>query len=231
MANVATDSPCTGGGSYCDGAGTCVNCTKSAQCASDLVCTNHQCVGSLPCQGNAHLLISQIRTHGLAGGGDEFVELHNPTSAPIELDSTWELQSRAATSAGFTKRWGGNLQTVPAHGYFLMTGSTYTQSPAQDAPLQSGIKDSGSVLLVHGGTTIDALCFYSDAVNLSLFDATFLCEGMPVSNAPHDDSTSAAANVDQSLSRHTGSSCLDSGDNATDFSPLEPAAPHSLSSP
>jgi hypothetical protein len=44
-ANKATDTPCTeGGGSVCDGAGSCVECNNDEQCSGSDVCTDNACV-------------------------------------------------------------------------------------------------------------------------------------------------------------------------------------------
>jgi hypothetical protein len=47
------------------------------------------------------------------------------------------------------------------------------------------------------GTTIDAVCYAFDATSQMPFvtDATYTCEGMPVSNLPHDNTASAASNA------------------------------------
>jgi hypothetical protein len=230
-ADQAQGAPCfEGGGVVCDGNGTCVECNAGADCSSGQ-CAAHACVPVSACAGDDHLLISQIRTHGEGGPGDEFVELFNPTGSPIVLDATWEIRSRAVGSPGYNKRWGGNGQVIAPGGYFLLGGSGYVQLPAADALLQSGVKDASSVVLAQSNATVDALCFFYDVATLSGYDPTYICEGVPISNEPHNDNIGSSTNVDLSMVRTGGSGCLDTDDSTTDFASLAPADPRSSTSP
>jgi hypothetical protein len=152
----------------------------------------------------------------------------------VTLDATWTLQSRSVTSATYSTRWKGAGVVIPAHGHFLIVGLSYTQSPAKDAQLSSGITDAASITLRQGTTVVDAVCYGYDAASLAAFDATFVCEGAPVSNAPHANSATTAADVDVSIERKPGGAagnCTDSGDNASDFASTTPATPMSSQSP
>jgi hypothetical protein len=178
------------------------------------------------------LVISEIRTRGAGGASDEFVELFNPTAAAVVLDNTWKIEARSHTTGTYTVRWTGTGTSIPAHGHFLIAGTGYTQAPVMDAALSSGVTDASSVRLVHGTTNVDAICFGFDAASMAAYDATYTCEGTPVSNLPHDNSTSATSNSDASLDRLPAggaSDCTDTGNNATDFAPLAPAAPQASS--
>ncbi|MFO0587408.1 MAG: hypothetical protein U0441_07710 [Polyangiaceae bacterium] len=180
------------------------------------------------------VLISEVRTRGLAGGSDEFLELYNASSSAVVLDDTWKIEGRKAGGASYSTRWTGASQSVPAWGHFLIVGQSYAQSPAGDATFSSGISDATSVRLVNGGGTQDALCFYFDAASELAYDATYTCEGAPAPNLPHDDSVSAASNADVSLQRlpAAGSpSCQDTNDNLVDFTTVTPADPQNTSSP
>ncbi len=181
-----------------------------------------------------HLVISQIRTRGPGGGSDEFVELYNPTGSAVTLDNSWTLEGRSDTGLSFTTRWTGSGQSIPSHGHFLIGGSNYTQSPTPDDTLTSGITDAGAVQLHDGSGVVDAICIYFDSTTQSHLDASYQCEGTPVDNAPHDNSTSASSNVDVALERKPGGSsgnCQDTDDNSSDFSSITPADPHNTSSP
>ena len=181
-----------------------------------------------------YVVISEVRTRGLAGGSDEFLELYNATEAPITFDSTWKLEGRKSGGASYTTRWTGAGGVIPAYGHFLIAGLSYSQVPVGDATFSSGISDATSVGLVHDGVTVDAICYYFDAAGLAGYDATYTCEGTPVNNQPHDDSASAASNVDVSLERLASGgspSCQDTGDSASDFVVKTPADPQSTTSP
>jgi hypothetical protein len=108
------------------------------------------------------------------------------------------------------------------------------QTPTADDKLSSGITDATSIRLVQAGATIDAICYAYSPVTQAAFDATYTCEGTPVSNLPHNDGSGAASNVDMSLERQPGGmggSCSDVGDNSIDFAPRMPAGPESTLSP
>jgi hypothetical protein len=181
-----------------------------------------------------HLVLSEVRSRGVAGGGDEFVELWNPTGASIPLDSSWMIEGRSATAAAYNARWKGAAGlSIPAHGHFLIASAGYVQAPTADDKLITGITDATSLRLVQGATTIDALCYYFSAANLIAFDATYTCEGVPVSNLPHNDASAAASNSDASLERlpgGSGGSCADTNDNTADFTPRAPADPQNTQS-
>ena len=179
-------------------------------------------------------MISEVRSRGALGGGDEFVELWNPTGASIPLDSSWMIEGRSATAAAYNARWKGAAGlAIPAHGHFLIASAAYVQAPTADDKLISGITDAASLRLLHGATTIDAICYAFSPVTMAAFNATYSCEGLPVSNLPHNDGGSVASNVDASLERlpgGMGGSCTDTDDNPTDFAPRAPADPQSTQS-
>jgi hypothetical protein len=80
---------------------------------------------------------------------------------------------------------------------------------------------------------VDAVCYYYADAQLAAFDATYVCEGKPVSNLPHNDTTGAGSNADVSLERKPGGAagnCTDSGDNAADLATSTPATPLSSGS-
>ncbi|MFT3766682.1 MAG: DUF4215 domain-containing protein [Minicystis sp.] len=178
------------------------------------------------------ILISEIRSRGAGGAGDEFVELYNPTSAPVTLDNTWKLEARSNTTTAYSSRWTGTGKVIPAHGHFLIAFTGYTQMPAPDEALSTGITDATSLRLMHSGTKVDAVCYGFDTTSKAPFttDATYTCEGAPVTN-PHNNAT--ATNADASIERKPGGSagnCSDTGDNATDFATLMPANPQNSQS-
>ena len=176
-----------------------------------------------------HLLISEVRTRGPGGDSDEFVELYNPTSAPILLDSSWAISAIAVGELLYTTRWIGSGASIPAHGHYLIATASYSQRPAADDVLAPPISDASAVQLEHGGAAVDILCFYSNLatqVAISAYD----CEGTAAGN-PHDGT--AATNTDKSLERRPSGKqghCVDTGNNNTDFFVQSPATPQSTTS-
>ncbi len=146
------------------------------------------------------------------------------------------IEGRSATAAAYNTRWKGAAGlAIPAHGHFLIASAGYVQAPTADAKLLSGITDATSLRLVQGAMTIDAICYFFSPVTMAAFDATYSCEGVPVSNLPHNDGSAGMSNSDASLERlpgGMGGSCSDTDDNAADFAPRAPADPRStLSAP
>jgi hypothetical protein len=180
-----------------------------------------------------HVVISQVRSRGMGGANDEFIELYNPTTVDVTLDSTWKIMGKSTGSTTYTARWTGNGGIIPTHGHYLMTGANYTQMPARDQALSAGITDAASLVLSRAGTQIDAVCYAFDAPTTTAVSA-FTCEGTPVSNAPHNNGTAGASNTNVSFERKLGGSagnCVDTDDNASDFAALTPATPRSSLSP
>jgi hypothetical protein len=179
-------------------------------------------------------VISEIRTRGAGGAADEFVELFNATGAPVTLGVGWKIEARATTSLTYTVRWSGTGKVIPAWGHYLVVGTAYTQAPAADDLLLTGVTDASAVRLVHQGVTVDTVCFYFDAATMAAFDATYGCPGTPVSNLPHNNTASLASNVDASIERKPGGpggNCTDTQDNAADFTGQKPATPDDTASP
>jgi hypothetical protein len=178
------------------------------------------------------LVISEVRSRGLGGGSDEFVELYNPSTDPVTLDAGWTLDARSDTVAAYSARWAGTGKSIPAHGHFLIAGTLYAQQPAADETLLNGITDATALRLSRAGSVVDALCYGFDATTLMVFrgDATYACEGMPAMNG-HDNTT--GTNVDQSIERKPGGTAgnrQDTNDNASDFAALTPSNPQSSAS-
>ncbi len=147
----------------------------------------------------------------------------------MNLDTSWTLTARSTTSTSYTARWTGSGKSIPAHGYFLIANSTgYTGTPTADQTLSSGITDSSSVRLLHSSVPVDAVCYYATGDSATDYDSSYTCEGTPVSNAPHTNSSGAASDVNVRLERKD---CTDTDDNASDFISLTPGAPRSTTSP
>jgi Lamin Tail Domain len=238
----STSSSSTGGGgggstSSSSSSTSSTSATSSTSSASSTSSTSSSSSssGGTTCS-IGHLLISQIRSRGAGGASDELVELYNPTASPVTLDTTWKIEARSDSATSYSSRWTGTGKVIPAHGHFLITGTGYTQAPAFDDNLSTGITDASSLRLVQGTTNVDAVCYGYDATTKGTFtgDATYTCAGTPADNLPHDNSASATSDADVSITRQpggAGGNCTDTGDNAADFATTTPAAPMSTASP
>jgi hypothetical protein len=202
-------------------------------CTEDTDCDSNACFDGLCSCGGDHLVISEVRSRGSFGGMDEFIELYNPTASAVTLDSTWKITGKSHNNIMYTVRWTGTGNSIPAHGHFLIVGDSYTLGPAGDDPLTIGITDAASLVLTHGGATVDALCYaFNSTTTTALQGAGFTCEGTPFSSNPHDNTTST--NHDLSVERYPGGAsgnCGDTGDSSADFFVSSPANPQSSTSP
>ncbi|MFY1829992.1 lamin tail domain-containing protein [Myxococcus fulvus] len=81
--------------------------------------------------GANHVVISEMAPAGPGGADDEFVELFNPTTSPVDL-SGWKFQYKRAvggTYQSFTLPAGSIIQP---RGFFLMAHNTYNGAVAAD---------------------------------------------------------------------------------------------------
>lgn len=163
---------------------------------------------------NDHLLINQVQTTGGPGHtADDFVEIYNPTAAPIDLQG-YRLVKRTQTAASDTliKSWTDST-VVPAGGYYLWANSGYTDIPvAADVATSVTIADDNGIALRNGpndtGTVVDSVAWGSAA--------NAFVEGSVFPTNP---------TVGQVLAR---TNAADTDDNSTDFT-LGTPAPHNLS--
>lgn len=223
-----------------DCGGPCSPCALGQTCSIGGDCQLGKCqTNTCVCTGN-HLVLSEIRSRGAASAFDEIVELYNPTDLPITLDNTWVLESRSSSAGSYKVEWTGAGEVIPAHGHFLIVGGTYADAAVPDnAPTATdiGLTDAASVRISQNGSVIDAVCYYFSAATLNDFTTglNFSCEGTPVSNSPHNNTTSVASNSDVSIERKPGGlalgNCIDTDDNAADWQTSTPANPQGTQSP
>jgi hypothetical protein len=143
------------------------------------------------------------------------------------------VQVRNGASCGaYTNRITGAGQVIPSHHHILFKNSSGTSSYAiaADGTYATGIADSDSMTLTHGGTVVDAVCFYlSNQSSWTCSGST--CEGQQIQN-PHDDTTATDTNA--SLERKLGGTMgntQNTGNNAADFFVNTSPDPRDLASP
>ncbi len=225
----------TGGGSSSAATTSTSSAGTSSAASSSSSTTTSTSAGSggglQPCD-IGHMVISEVRTRGPNGAADEFVELYNPTDAPIKLDGSWTLEALTLSSSptgAYGQHWTGKGLTIYPHGHFLIVGSGFGDGIPYDDKLAVGLTDAASLRLLQNSTSVDALCYYnaddvgsaSGFLNVLVYD----CEGIAVGN-PHNDTN--ATNTDSSLERKPGGTagnCTDTDSNFDDFISQAPSTP------
>lgn len=119
--------------------------------------TDSQAVGTINPNGTpGTVLISELRTSGPAGAGDDFVELLNNTDSPITVQASdssagWALVKSGSTCSDTPVIIAviPNGTVIPARGNYLLTGSNYSLGgySAGDQILSSNIENDRNVAL------------------------------------------------------------------------------------
>ena len=149
---------------------------------TNIVIVDDQAIGTIK-QGNAAgtFLITEFRTSGPAGAGDDFVEVYNNSNLPLTIGA-----SDATAGYGLFKMGADcnaapvligvipNGTVIPAQGHYLFVGSAYslgdyggTGAAAGNLTLSSDIEDdrnvaifnTSSVANLSSGTRLDAAGF------------------------------------------------------------------------
>lgn len=183
-----------------------------------------------------HLVISEIQTKG-ASADDEFIEIYNPTSSPINL-STLPLKLHIINSSGTDQNRALTFvnTTIPAYGFFLIGPSIgYTGTTSLDATYSS----SGTKLVDNGAVYISTSTAIDKTGLLDLVGfgsaSTINREGTAVSNPAASTSIERKATSTSTVQTMNGSESSwgnseDSGDNNSDFLSRSTPEPQNSSS-
>ena len=179
---------------------------------------------SLPVQAvSTTVVISQFQVAG-ASAADEFIEIHNRSSSPVDLNG-YNLVYRSASGTSDVLLVSWSASTVISAGGYYLVGATPGYDPANhgnvapDTTYADGdtgrlAGDGGGLALRNGapntGTRIDSVG-YGTATNAFI-------EGT--------STTAPAANAGM---RRQNSGCQDSDDNSSDFTLVNPSAPRNSS--
>ena len=113
------------------------------------------------------ILISEIRTSGPAGAGDDFVEIYNNSDSPHTVNGTgggYGLFKMGASCSATPVLIGviPNGTVIPARGHYLFTGSAYslanyggTGAAAGDVTLSSDIESDRNVAIFKTATLVE----------------------------------------------------------------------------
>jgi chitodextrinase len=152
-------------------------------------------VSSEPLGPTQHVVISEFAPWGANGGtgneDDEFLELYNPSSAPVDL-SGWKVQYMPAQGPTYQ-----DLVTLPAgasiaaHGYYLIAHTGYAGSVTPDLRYTQPLPRAGGNIRVGPGTVGPDIRDSAVVDNL----------GWGTALAPEGDAAPTPANAAGSLER------------------------------
>ncbi|HJP90426.1 MAG TPA: hypothetical protein VJ875_00630, partial [Pyrinomonadaceae bacterium] len=211
---------------------------------TNAVITDAQAVGTIK-QGNAAgtFLISEFRTSGPGGAGDDFVELYNNSDAPLTIAASdasggYGLFKKGADCSATPVLIGTipNGTVIPARGHYLFVGSAYslanyggTGAAAGDQTLLSDIDsdtniaifNTSSVTNLSSVTRLDAVGFGSNTTG----NCVLLSEGTTVTPPAasvleysfHRDECGKKGNPAMFGPCPSGGLPVDTNDNANDF--------------
>ena len=165
-----------------------------------------------------HIVISEFRTRGTNGANDEFIELYNPTGAAVNIGG-WLIKgsnNAGSVSTRVTITAGTTLQ--PGKHWLATNSGTngYSGTVTGNQTYSVGITDDGGIALFNGATIVDQV-------------------GMSTGSAYKEGTvlTPMTTNTNQGYERKLGgasASCVDAGNNSTDFKVTAPSAPQNMAS-
>lgn len=174
--------------------------------------------GVLSAQGSTGIVISEFRFRGALGGNDEFVELFNAGTAPIDV-SGWQLRAsnNNVPAAVSTRATIPANTTINAGCYYLVantsTSGGFSGGVTPNLTYTTGIADDGGIALTTTSTTtiIDQVGYGANGA---------FGEGTRLGAGP-------TTNVNRGIERRPGGTQghVDTNNNANDFREITPGNP------
>jgi hypothetical protein len=176
----------------------------------------------------AHIVISEFRSTGPLGADDEFVELYNPTGAPVNIGN-WLIYTSSGCGTSISALISIYQGTVlqPGQHYLVAAYPSFSSIAYSDMRFSPGIADSGGLALFSAGTVID---------QVGMCSTTYYKEGTtltPLPSAPDVGTPTPLPTIsNKSYERKPGgdTSCYDTDNNANDFKLIYPSNPQTQSS-
>jgi DNA/RNA endonuclease G (NUC1) len=188
-----------------------------ALCPSNTLKTSAQKVEVSP-----HLVISQFQAGGAANANDEFVEIHNTSSSPVDLNGyrlVYRSQNGQADVLIPFAVW--NTSTiVPVGGYYLVTSNSYDGAATADITYNNA-SCSCAMAAANGGL----------AIRQGANDTGTIIDSVgwgAITNGLNEGAATTAPGNDNSKARKQ-SGCQDADNNSNDFETLTPSAPRNSS--
>jgi predicted extracellular nuclease len=176
-------------------------------------------VAQIPPTSRTGIVISELRFRGPAGGNDEFVELRNTSTAPIDV-SGFKLQGCSSGTGAASDRAtiDQGVTLNPGQSFLFANNSTNSQAPGfsgtvtPDETFSSGFTDT-SATNFSGAQVVDAAGTRVDGV------------GSPQSSPCREGTgiVTPTTNADTSFERTSGTQ--DTDNNSADFQPKTPSDP------
>lgn len=164
------------------------------------------------------LVISEFRTRGVSGAGDEFIEIYNFGNEAIDISGYKIKASNSSGTVGTRLTINANT-VIQSHCHFLAVNSSGYSGPViGDQSFLSGITNDGGIALTLADDTV------VDQVGLS--NGSAFKEGITLMPFTTD--------ADRSYERKPGAqngNGIDTNDNSADFIISSPSNPQNLNSP
>lgn len=169
-------------------------------------------------QTATNIVISEFRFRGDDGGNDEFIELYNPTTLPIDI-SGWLIRGSNNVGTSSTRATIPAGTILQAGQYYLVAHTGYSGPTLPDLTYGTGITDDGGVAITLSDTT-------------TIIDQVGLSAGSAYKEGTNQ--VALTTNVDRGYERRLGGSfdsCEDTNDNFADFQLINPNNPQNRFSP
>jgi len=164
------------------------------------------------------VVISEFRTRGPNGGNDEFIELYNLSTSPVNIGG-WRIRGSSASGGTGNRAIVTSGVTLQPGCHYLVTNSAgYSGGVAGDQTYTTGIVDIGGIALTQSDGTI------VDQVGLSSGSA--FKEGAVLA--------ALTTSADRSYERKPGGAAgngVDTDVNSNDFELTTPSTPQNSSAP
>jgi len=164
-----------------------------------------------------HLVISQFSTHGKLGTEDEFIEIFNPSNAPVDI-SDWQIKKSSDCGQVVISLLTVKNGVILAPGQHFLAVSQYSSVKFSDQVYSLSVSDGGGLALENANETI--------VDQVGMCPDTQFHEGKPLSPLAGDFNQAYAR---KPAGENRG--CVDSNRNEDDFYYLSPIDPKGLNSP
>ncbi|OGE33376.1 hypothetical protein A3C99_01655 [Candidatus Daviesbacteria bacterium RIFCSPHIGHO2_02_FULL_37_9] len=173
----------------------------------------HQ-VTSVKSAAATNIVISEIMVRG-SSANDEFIELYNPTSSPVDL-AGWRLTKKPQDGSPETSLVASLSGTIPSNGFFLITHDESFASPSADLVYSSGViaDDNTLSLFSDSGTTLVDKVGFGTALDTETTAAATPSSGQSLERKANSSSTpqSMSSGVDINMGN-----AEDTNNNGDDF--------------